>query len=169
MSLISIFGRSLWPHMTKPTTTRTTISLPFTDLSSILCGYVADMLQSSHTNLKYKANRGIFGRHQPLKRCSFQGNRTIWTALVEMLVFSSLTTSILLLSVVVPTLGELTWSRTKFLFTFGDSYTTTGILFSDFIWHYLIVQPFLGFNISAGVDSPVPGFVSQAIKARTFV
>ena len=34
------------------------------------------------------------------------------------------------------------WSTTKFLFTFGDSYTTDG------------------FNISAGVDSPVPSFVS---------
>lgn len=37
--------------------------------------------------------------------------------------------------------AKLTWGTTKFLFTFGDSYTTTG------------------FNISAGVDSPVPGFV----------
>lgn len=33
------------------------------------------------------------------------------------------------------------WGATKFLFTFGDSYTTDG------------------FNISAGVNSPVPGFV----------
>lgn len=38
--------------------------------------------------------------------------------------------------------GKLTWGTTKFLFTFGDSYTTDG------------------FNISAGVNSPVPGFVS---------
>lgn len=35
------------------------------------------------------------------------------------------------------------WNTTKFLFTFGDSYTTDG------------------FNISAGVESPVPGFVSD--------
>ncbi|TCD67288.1 hypothetical protein EIP91_000311 [Steccherinum ochraceum] len=35
------------------------------------------------------------------------------------------------------------WNTTKFLFTFGDSYTTDG------------------FNISAGVDSPVPGFTSS--------
>lgn len=36
------------------------------------------------------------------------------------------------------------WSNTvQFLFVFGDSYTSTG------------------FNISAGVDSPVPGFVSH--------
>ena len=38
--------------------------------------------------------------------------------------------------------SKLTWGSTKFLFTLGDSYTTDG------------------FNISAGVDSPVPGFVS---------
>lgn len=37
--------------------------------------------------------------------------------------------------------GKLNWGTTKFLFTFGDSYTTDG------------------FNITAGVDSPVPGFV----------
>ncbi len=37
--------------------------------------------------------------------------------------------------------GKLNWGTTQFLFTFGDSYTTDG------------------FNISAGVDSPVPGFV----------
>ncbi|KAI9065441.1 carbohydrate esterase family 16 protein [Trametes sanguinea] len=39
--------------------------------------------------------------------------------------------------------AKLTWGTTKFLFTFGDSYTTDG------------------FNISAGVDSPVPGFTSS--------
>ncbi|KAJ3725214.1 hypothetical protein C8R42DRAFT_439223 [Lentinula raphanica] len=39
--------------------------------------------------------------------------------------------------------GEFSWGDTKFLFTFGDSYTTDG------------------FNISAGVDSPVPGFTSS--------
>jgi len=39
--------------------------------------------------------------------------------------------------------SALTWSTTDFLFVFGDSYTTTG------------------FNISAGVDSPVPGFTSS--------
>ena len=38
--------------------------------------------------------------------------------------------------------AKLTWGTTEFLFTFGDSYTTDG------------------FNISAGVNSPVPGFVS---------
>ena len=37
--------------------------------------------------------------------------------------------------------GKLNWENTRFLFTFGDSYTTDG------------------FNITAGVDSPVPGFV----------
>ncbi|GLB34565.1 putative carbohydrate esterase family 16 protein [Lyophyllum shimeji] len=42
-----------------------------------------------------------------------------------------------------PALGKLTWGQTKFLFTFGDSYTTDG------------------FNISAGIDSPVPGFTSS--------
>ncbi|KAF9261233.1 hypothetical protein L218DRAFT_507446 [Marasmius fiardii PR-910] len=39
--------------------------------------------------------------------------------------------------------GKLTWGTTKFLFTFGDSYTTDG------------------FNISAGVNSPVPNFTSS--------
>lgn len=38
--------------------------------------------------------------------------------------------------------AKLAWNSTQFLFTFGDSYTTDG------------------FNISAGVDSPNPGFVS---------
>ena len=37
--------------------------------------------------------------------------------------------------------SKLTWATTDFLFTFGDSYTTDG------------------FNISAGVNSPNPGFV----------
>ncbi|TFK68275.1 hypothetical protein BDN72DRAFT_684189 [Pluteus cervinus] len=40
-------------------------------------------------------------------------------------------------------LSKLTWQNTKFLFTFGDSYTTEG------------------FNISAGVDSPTPGYTSS--------
>ncbi|KAF9053143.1 hypothetical protein BJ165DRAFT_1413420 [Panaeolus papilionaceus] len=39
--------------------------------------------------------------------------------------------------------SQLLWKDTKFLITFGDSYTTTG------------------FNISAGVDSPVPNFTSS--------
>ncbi|KAH9931699.1 GDSL lipase/esterase [Epithele typhae] len=39
--------------------------------------------------------------------------------------------------------AKLTWGETKFLFTFGDSYTTDG------------------FNISAGVNSPTPGFTSS--------
>ncbi|KJA24292.1 carbohydrate esterase family 16 protein [Hypholoma sublateritium FD-334 SS-4] len=39
--------------------------------------------------------------------------------------------------------AKLLWGDTKFLFTFGDSYTTTG------------------FNISAGVNSTDPGFVSS--------
>ncbi|KAG6877266.1 hypothetical protein C0992_010400 [Termitomyces sp. T32_za158] len=42
-----------------------------------------------------------------------------------------------------PAFGKLTWGTTEFLFAFGDSYTTDG------------------FNISAGVDSPVPGFTSS--------
>ena len=41
-----------------------------------------------------------------------------------------------------PVLVSGKWNTTKFLFTFGDSYTTDG------------------FNISAGVNSAVPGFVS---------
>nr|VWP00222.1 N/A [Ganoderma boninense] len=45
--------------------------------------------------------------------------------------------------------AKLTWGTTQFLFTFGDSYTTDG------------------FNISAGVDSPVPGFVGARIATIT--
>lgn len=41
--------------------------------------------------------------------------------------------------------SKLTWGTTEFLITFGDSYTTDG------------------FNISAGVNSPVPGFVSAIV------
>jgi len=37
----------------------------------------------------------------------------------------------------------LTWSKTDFMFIFGDSYTTDG------------------YNVSAGINSPVPGFVSS--------
>ena len=37
--------------------------------------------------------------------------------------------------------AKLAWGETKFLFTFGDSYTDDG------------------FNISAGVNSPTPGWV----------
>ncbi|KIK62796.1 carbohydrate esterase family 16 protein [Collybiopsis luxurians FD-317 M1] len=40
-------------------------------------------------------------------------------------------------------LAEFSWGDTKFLFTFGDSYTTDG------------------YNISAGIDSPDPGFTSS--------
>jgi phospholipase/lecithinase/hemolysin len=39
--------------------------------------------------------------------------------------------------------SALTWATTDFLFVFGDSYTTDG------------------FNISAGINSPVPGFTSS--------
>ncbi|KAH0583463.1 hypothetical protein H2248_009090 [Termitomyces sp. 'cryptogamus'] len=42
-----------------------------------------------------------------------------------------------------PAWSKLTWGTTEFLFAFGDSYTTDG------------------FNISAGVDSPVSGFTSS--------
>ncbi|OCH93835.1 hypothetical protein OBBRIDRAFT_724015 [Obba rivulosa] len=48
-----------------------------------------------------------------------------------------------LLCAVTLTVGKLTWGTTEFLFTFGDSYTTDG------------------FNISAGVNSPVPGDTSS--------
>ncbi|KAI0331066.1 hypothetical protein GY45DRAFT_1322760 [Cubamyces sp. BRFM 1775] len=51
--------------------------------------------------------------------------------------------SYILLSTVSTVSAKLTWGTTKFLFTFGDSYTTDG------------------FNITAGVDSPVPGFTSS--------
>ncbi|KXN91441.1 hypothetical protein AN958_00703 [Leucoagaricus sp. SymC.cos] len=55
---------------------------------------------------------------------------------VNTLVLSLLTTGLPLVST------KLAWKDTKFLFTFGDSYTTDG------------------FNISAGVNSPVPNFTS---------
>lgn len=53
-----------------------------------------------------------------------------------------LATTIYALCALATVQSKLTWGKTEFLFTFGDSYTTDG------------------FNISAGVDSPVPGFVS---------
>lgn len=40
---------------------------------------------------------------------------------------------------------KLNWESTNYLFTFGDSYTTDG------------------YNITAGVNSPVPGFVSRIL------
>ena len=46
-----------------------------------------------------------------------------------------------LLSAATVAAAKLTWADTKFMFVFGDSYTTTG------------------FNVSAGVNSPDPGFV----------
>ncbi|KAJ7758284.1 GDSL lipase/esterase [Mycena metata] len=55
----------------------------------------------------------------------------------------SLLTLSCLLSVIVSSQAKLTWGNTKFLFVFGDSYTTTG------------------FNISAGIDSVDPGNVSS--------
>lgn len=55
-----------------------------------------------------------------------------------------------LLWAIVAVSTKLTWGETEFLFTFGDSYTTDG------------------FNISAGVNSPVPGFVSF-LTSQTFI
>ena len=58
----------------------------------------------------------------------------------------------ILASLITITQAKLTWEETKFLFAFGDSYTTDG------------------FNISAGIDSPVPGFVSLfSLAGRGFV
>ena len=56
--------------------------------------------------------------------------------------------SYILLSAASTVSAKLTWGTTKFLFTFGDSYTTDG------------------FNITAGVDSPVPGFVGAGCVRR---
>ena len=39
--------------------------------------------------------------------------------------------------------AKLAWADTKYMIVFGDSYTTNG------------------YNISAGIDSPVPGFTSS--------
>ncbi|KAI0312369.1 hypothetical protein OF83DRAFT_1067267 [Amylostereum chailletii] len=57
--------------------------------------------------------------------------------------FPTVVAALALVGFVVLADARLTWGDTKFLFTFGDSYTTDG------------------FNISAGVDSPVPGFTSS--------
>lgn len=65
----------------------------------------------------------------------------ISTSLHATMLYSIL--SFVLLSFISSAHGKLTWGQTKFLFAFGDSYTTDG------------------FNISAGVNSSVPGFVSQ--------
>ncbi|KAA1477376.1 hypothetical protein DENSPDRAFT_583185 [Dentipellis sp. KUC8613] len=51
--------------------------------------------------------------------------------------------ALICLSVACSAYSKLTWADTKFLFAFGDSYTTDG------------------FNISQGVDSPVPNDVSS--------
>ena len=45
------------------------------------------------------------------------------------------------LAVTVQAASALTWGKTDYLFVFGDSYTTTG------------------YNISAGINSPTPGWV----------
>ncbi|KAJ3982657.1 hypothetical protein F5890DRAFT_1528531 [Lentinula detonsa] len=50
---------------------------------------------------------------------------------------------IVFLSTASRVLGKFSWGDTNFLFTFGDSYTTDG------------------FNISAGINSEVPGFTSS--------
>jgi len=52
------------------------------------------------------------------------------------------TTLLLALSCIPCAFAKLAWRDTQFVFAFGDSYTTDG------------------FNISAGVDSPVPNFTS---------
>ncbi|TFY78622.1 hypothetical protein EWM64_g5392 [Hericium alpestre] len=58
--------------------------------------------------------------------------------------------SLVLLGIASVASAELTWGDTKFLFTFGDSYTTDG------------------FNISAGVDSPVPGGTYNVTDTKVF-
>lgn len=50
--------------------------------------------------------------------------------------------SLCLLSAATAVSAQLYWNSTQYLFTFGDSYTTDG------------------FNISAGVNSTDPGYVS---------
>ncbi|CCM06439.1 uncharacterized protein FIBRA_08701 [Fibroporia radiculosa] len=52
-------------------------------------------------------------------------------------------TTALALSAITAVSGQLTWNATKFLFTFGDSYTTDG------------------FNITLGVNSTDPGYTSS--------
>jgi len=54
-----------------------------------------------------------------------------------------LSTSLGLLSVGAVSASTLSWNATEYLFVFGDSYTTDG------------------YNISAGVDSPDPGYTSS--------
>lgn len=63
------------------------------------------------------------------------------------------------------TAGKLAWRDTKFLFTFGDSYTTDGeFVYNQCTTNAVRLTPVAGFNISAGVDSPVPGFVHSLAK-----
>lgn len=117
-----------WPSQPQPEPP----SRCFLHMSRVFC---ADMLRICFNlpirTSNIKPTGGSSGDTNYLKDVLSRGDHKIWTVLVEMPVFSSLTTSVLLLSVVVPTLGELTWGRTKFLFTFGDSYTTTGIVSSN--------------------------------------
>jgi len=54
--------------------------------------------------------------------------------------FTSIATSLLSLTA---STCALTWGETEFMFVFGDSYTTTG------------------YNVSAGVNSPTPGFTAS--------
>lgn len=58
-----------------------------------------------------------------------------------MVALRALTLAIFGLGSVKPISAKLTWASTKYLYVFGDSYTTTG------------------YNVSAGVDSPTPGYV----------
>lgn len=47
-----------------------------------------------------------------------------------------------ILAATAQTVSALTWGKTQYLMVFGDSYTTTG------------------YNISAGINSPTPGWVT---------
>jgi hypothetical protein len=66
--------------------------------------------------------------------------------------------------------AKLVWKDTKFLVTFGDSYTADGVslfFFAMRVGAYGICW-LGGFNISAGVDSPVPGFVRFRTMSQLF-
>ncbi|EPQ57768.1 hypothetical protein GLOTRDRAFT_56205 [Gloeophyllum trabeum ATCC 11539] len=54
-----------------------------------------------------------------------------------------LSASLSLLCAASAAVGQLTWGTTKYMFVFGDSYTTDG------------------YNVSAGVNSPDPGYTSS--------
>jgi hypothetical protein len=68
----------------------------------------------------------------------------------EMVVSHSLVVAVLGLLSSCVIASALSWNATEYVFVFGDSYTTDG------------------YNVSAGLNSPDPGYVSTALAFRSF-